>query len=66
MTIVLINPLKKKRICFIQGLSMYRAVNTLHFGYQTNLLMFYKAKVAVCSEIHIKYINAMWAPSRIC
>jgi hypothetical protein len=27
------NPLKTKRICFIQGLSAYRAVNTLHIGY---------------------------------
>jgi hypothetical protein len=29
-----INPLKTKCICFIQGLSAYRAVNTLHFGYK--------------------------------
>jgi hypothetical protein len=28
-------------------------------------LMFYKAKVAVCSEIRTKHINAMWAPRRI-
>jgi hypothetical protein len=27
--------------------------------------MFYKAKVAVCSEIRTKPINAMWAPLRI-
>jgi hypothetical protein len=27
-----INPLKTKHICSIQGLSAYRAVNTLHFG----------------------------------
>jgi hypothetical protein len=27
--------------------------------------MFYKAKVAVCSEISTKHINAMWAPGRI-
>jgi hypothetical protein len=32
---------------------------------KTNLLMFYKAKVAVCSEIRTKHINAMWAPRRI-
>jgi hypothetical protein len=31
----------------------------------TNLLMFYKAKVAVCSEIRTKHINAMWAPRRL-
>jgi hypothetical protein len=29
-----INPLKTRRICFIKGLSAYRAVNTLHFGYK--------------------------------
>jgi hypothetical protein len=27
--------------------------------------MFYKAKVAVCSEIRTKHINAMWAPRSI-
>jgi hypothetical protein len=27
--------------------------------------MFYKAKVAICSEIRTKHINAMWAPRRI-
>jgi hypothetical protein len=34
----LFNPLKTKRICFIQGLSAYRAVNTLHFGYKNQSL----------------------------
>jgi hypothetical protein len=33
-----INPLKTKRICFILGLSPYRAVNTLHFGYKNQSL----------------------------
>jgi hypothetical protein len=33
-----INLLKMKRICFIQGLSAYRAVNTLHFGYKNQSL----------------------------
>jgi hypothetical protein len=33
-----INPLKTKRICFIYGLSPYRAVNTLHFGYKNQSL----------------------------
>jgi hypothetical protein len=27
--------------------------------------MFYKAKVAVCSEIRAKHINALWAPRTI-
>jgi hypothetical protein len=33
-----LNPLKTNRICFIQGLSAYRAVNTLHFGYKNQSL----------------------------
>jgi hypothetical protein len=33
-----INALKTKRICFIQGLSAYRAVNTLHLGYKNQSL----------------------------
>jgi hypothetical protein len=32
------NPLKTTRICFIEGLSAYRAVNTLHFGYKNQSL----------------------------
>jgi hypothetical protein len=35
---VMINPLKMKRICFIEGLSVYHAVNTLHFGYKNQSL----------------------------
>jgi hypothetical protein len=34
----LINPLKTKRICFMQGLSAHRAVNILHFGYNNQSL----------------------------
>jgi hypothetical protein len=34
----IINPSKTKRICFIYGLSAYRAVNTLHFGYKKQSL----------------------------
>jgi hypothetical protein len=33
-----VNPLKTKRICFILGLSAYRAVNTPHFGYKNQSL----------------------------
>jgi hypothetical protein len=33
-----INPLNKKSLCFIEGLSAYRAVNTLHFGYKNQSL----------------------------
>jgi hypothetical protein len=32
------NPLKTVRICFIEGLSAYRAVNTLHLGYKNRTL----------------------------
>jgi hypothetical protein len=32
-----VNPLKTECVCFIQGLSAYRAVNTLHFGYKNPL-----------------------------
>jgi hypothetical protein len=34
----LFNTLKTKRICFIEGLSAYRAVNTLHVGYKNQSL----------------------------
>jgi hypothetical protein len=34
----MINPLKTKHIYFIYGLSAYRAVNTLHFGYKNQSL----------------------------
>jgi hypothetical protein len=30
---VVFNPLKTKCVCFIQGFSVYHAVNTLHLGY---------------------------------
>jgi len=36
------NLLKTKHIHIIQGLCVYCAVNTLHFGYKTNLLMFFQ------------------------
>jgi hypothetical protein len=36
--LLVINLLKTKRVCFIQGLSSYRAVNTLHFGYKNQSL----------------------------
>jgi hypothetical protein len=36
--ILFFNLLKTKLICFVQGLSAYRAVNTLHFGYKNRSL----------------------------
>jgi hypothetical protein len=38
ITIYFLNPLKTKCICFIKGLSAYRTVNTLHFGYKNQSL----------------------------
>jgi hypothetical protein len=49
----LLTLLKTKRIYFIQGLSPYRAVNTLYLGYKKQTVNV----VAVCSEIHTKYIQ---------
>jgi hypothetical protein len=65
VTKIYINPLKTKTVCFIQGLCPYRTVNTLHLGYKNQSLNAVKAKVAVCSEIRTKHINAMWVPRRI-
>jgi hypothetical protein len=59
------NPLKAKRVPFIYGLKAYRAVNTPPRLCETSLLMLYKAKVAVCSEIYTEPIKAMWAPCRV-
>jgi len=39
--------------------SPYRAVNTLYLGYKTSQLMLYREIIAVCSQIHTKYINTM-------
>jgi len=39
---------KNKALRVIQRLSAYRAVNTLHFGYKSNLLMMCKA-VPTCT-----------------
>jgi hypothetical protein len=44
---------------------VYRAVNTLHFGYKDQSLNVCKEKVAVGSEIRTEHINAMWASRRI-
>jgi hypothetical protein len=42
-------------MCFIQGISPYRAVNTFHRGYKADQLITYKEKAAVCSEIRTKH-----------
>jgi hypothetical protein len=61
-----VNPLKTKRVCFIQGLIAYRAVNALNLGYtKTNLLTFCKTKSRCLLWDRTKHINAMWWPRRI-
>jgi len=48
---------------YIEGLSPYRAVNTLRLGYtKTSLLMLCKAKESVCSEIRKKHTKAVREP----
>jgi hypothetical protein len=46
---------RRNVICFILGISPYRAVNTFYHGYKNQTVMIYKAKVAVCSEILTKH-----------
>jgi hypothetical protein len=54
-----------KCICLIGRPSPYYAVNTLCFGYKTDKLKPYREIIAVCSEIHVKHINALWEEQRI-
>jgi hypothetical protein len=53
------NPSRKKPNLFYLNLSPYRTVNTLNFEKRTNKLILYRAKFAVHSEIHTKYINTL-------
>jgi len=39
--------------------SPYRAVNTLRLCYKNDQLMLYREIIAVCSQIHTKYINTL-------
>ena len=41
------------------------AQKTLCVGFKTVKLMLYREIIAVCSEIHTKHINALWAEHRI-
>jgi hypothetical protein len=54
-----IKPLKTKRVCFfyIRTQSVPRSKHSPPRFYKTNLIMFCKAKVAVCFEISTKYIT---------
>jgi hypothetical protein len=41
--------------------SSYRAVNALRLCYKNNQLMLYSEIIAVCSQIHTKHVNTLWA-----
>jgi hypothetical protein len=61
-----LNPLNTKgNLFYIRTQCVPRCKHSPLRLYKTSLLMFYKAKVVVCSEIRTKHINAMWAPRRI-
>ena len=55
----IINLFMMKHVCFIEGLSAYCSVNTLHLLYKPSLLMLYKARVTICSEIYTQHTNIM-------
>jgi hypothetical protein len=60
LRIILLNPLKTKRVCIIEGVSPYRAVNTLHLGYKNQSVnVVYREIIAVCSEIRTKHIHSL-------
>jgi hypothetical protein len=48
-----------------EGLSPYRAVNTVQVVIKTILLVLHKAKFAAFSEIHTTHTNSMWSQFRI-
>jgi len=61
----IIKPFKTKRICIIQVVITYRAVNTVHLTHKTPSIYAVQDKVALCSEIHTKLINTISATRRI-
>jgi hypothetical protein len=61
---VIFNPFKTKPVFYIRIQCVPRIKHPTSV-IKNNQLMLYKAKVAVCSEIRTKHINAMWAPRRI-
>ena len=46
---------RRNVICFIQGISPYRTVNTTHRGYKNQKVNDVYSKAAVCSEIRAKH-----------
>jgi hypothetical protein len=50
----------KAQTALFKDPSPYLAVNTFHLGYK-NQSFYGVAQVAVCSQIHKKHINTVWA-----
>jgi len=59
------NLLKTKRICFIWGISPYRAVNTSHRGYKNQSVNDVLSKSRCLFWDQHKTLNAKRAPRRI-
>jgi hypothetical protein len=53
------NPLKMKSVSCIRTFCVLYSKHSPPWLYKTNLLMLFKPKVTVCSEIHTEHINAM-------
>ena len=60
-----LNPLSTK-LC-LSGLKTQSVPRSKHSASvrKTGKLMLYREIIAVCSEIHTKHINALWAEQRI-
>jgi hypothetical protein len=59
------NPLKTK--CGLLYLKTQSVLQSKHFisVIKTSQLMLYREIIAVCSEMHTKHINTLWAERRI-
>ena len=53
--------LNVKLVVYIVTTGIYRITSVT----QTSQLMLYREIIAVCSQIHTKHINAVWAERRI-
>jgi hypothetical protein len=51
---LVINPLRTRHICVIQGLNAYRAVNTFNFGYKNQLV----------GDVHGNSYCLIWEPNK--
>ena len=52
-------------MCWIEGSSPYRAVNTFHLGYKNHSVYVVWTEVAICSQINTKHINTSWVERKI-